>query len=373
MKKYPAKFITSPIYRQPAWGSNHPLAIPRQSATLDLCEILEWMPENETLIAPMASQEKLLQFHTPDYLEAFQQACTQGKVNRKVRECYHLGTMENPIFPGLYERAATTVGGSVLAAKCALDGMIAYHPSGGTHHGRPDRASGFCYFNDPVFAILTLLDGGAARVLYVDLDAHHGDGVQAAFDHDPRVMSISIHEENRWPYSGALEDRGECENARNIPVPKGFNDSELAFAMNEAILPLAAHFRPEAVVITCGADALAGDPLSGLALSNGALWRAVEQLVGITPVSVVLGGGGYNPWTVARCWAGLWGVLSGREFPVTLPESAQVMLGALECDLVDEDEVNPTWLSTLQDAPFSGEVRETVKDRVSLMRARSCQ
>jgi acetoin utilization protein AcuC len=361
MQQRPAIFVTSPVYRQPAWGSNHPLAIPRQSAMLDLCELLGWMPQSDVRLAKAARDKTLSRFHQADYLLAFKQACETAKVSAKVRQRFHIGTMENPIFPGLYERAATTVGGSILAAQCALKGQIAYHPSGGTHHGRPDRASGFCYFNDPVFAILELLNNGVGRVFYADLDAHHGDGVQEAFSHDPRVMTVSIHEENRWPHSGALTDRGAGGTARNLPVPKGFNDSEFGFLMKEAIMPLASTFNPQAVVITCGADALAGDPLSGMGLSNGALWQAVAQLVALAPVSVVLGGGGYNPWTVARCWTGLWGVLSDRKLPATLPEAAQKMMRTLECDLIDEDEVEPNWLTHLRDVPNEGEVRMQIR------------
>ncbi len=364
-----AIFVTSPVFRQPAWGSNHPLAIPRQTAMLDLCEMLGWMTAGDLRPTRAASDQTLLRFHHADYLSAFKKACNDGKVSRDVRERYHIGTMENPIFPGLFERAATTVGGAIMAAECALKGELAYHPSGGTHHGRPDKASGFCYFNDPVFTVLTLLDGGIDKVLYVDLDAHHGDGVQDAFANDARVMTISIHEENRWPYSGVLDDRGADGYARNIPVPKGFNDSELAYLMSEAVMPLATGFKPEAVVITCGADALAGDPLSGMSLSNGALWYAVEQLVALTPAAVVLGGGGYNPWTVARCWTGLWGVLGGRELPTVLPDKAQAMLRNLQSDLVDEDEVEPAWITVLKDEPNTGLVREHIKANVKTLLA----
>ncbi|PHS25685.1 MAG: acetoin utilization protein AcuC [Robiginitomaculum sp.] len=357
----PAIFVTSPVFRKPAWGSNHPLAIPRQTAMLDLCDMLGWMPDSDLRQTGMASDETLLRFHNSDYLSAFKNACITGKVSAGHRQRYNIGTMENPIFPGLFERASTTVGGAILAADCALKGEIAYHPSGGTHHGRPNKASGFCYFNDPVFAILTLLDNGIAKVLYVDLDAHHGDGVQDAFADNPKIMTISIHEEGRWPYSGALKDRGSCNQARNMPVPKGFNDSELAYLMDEAVLPIAAGFQPEAIVITCGADALSGDPLSGMNLSNGSLWRVVEQLVGLSKVSVVLGGGGYNPWTVARYWAGLWGVLSGRVLPAVLPQNAQIMLRGLDSDLVDEDDLEPGWISSLLDTPNQGKVRQQIK------------
>ena len=207
---------------------------------------------------------------------------------------------------------------------------MVFHPPGGTHHGRPGRASGFCYFNDPVFSVLTFLEQGIGRVLYVDLDAHHGDGVQDAFEEDGRVLTVSIHEEKRWPYSGPVEDRG-AGRARNLPVPAGFNDDELDFLIENAVLPLARAFGPEALVITCGADPLEGDPLSKLELSNTGLWTAVEKLVAVYPRAVVLGGGGYNPWTVVRCWSGLWGRLNGRGIPQTLPHDARSYSLAATC------------------------------------------
>ncbi|MDQ1344576.1 MAG: acetoin utilization protein AcuC, partial [Pseudomonadota bacterium] len=113
--------------------------------------------------------------------------------------------------------------------------------------------------------------------------------------------------------------------------------------------------------ITCGTDALAGDPLSRMALSNGALWSAVERLTGFAAPAVVLGGGGYNPWTLARCWTGLWGRLSGREIPVVLPAEAQLILRSLDCDLIDDDDVEPAWLETLADDPRPGPVRPAVR------------
>jgi acetoin utilization protein AcuC len=276
------------------------------------------------------------------------------------RERYALGTMENPLFPGVFERAATSVGGSIRAAELALEGRIAFHPAGGTHHGRPSRAAGFCYFNDPVFAILGLLRGGLERVLYVDLDAHHGDGVQDAFEHDPRVWTISIHEQGRWPNTGAAGDVG-AGRACNLPVPRGFNDAELAILLDGVLLPFADRVGPQAVVLTCGADALAGDPLSSMALTNAALWSAVERLAGRAPAAVVLGGGGYNPWTVTRYWTGLWGRLSGRSIPASLPAEARAILAWLRSDLVDEEDVRPEWLTTLADAPDDAPARGEVR------------
>ena len=329
-----------------------------------MCAMLGWLGDEEFYDSRPAGQSQLTKFHEAHYVQALKRADEQGSVEKEVRERYRIGTMENPVFPGLFQRASTAVGGSILAAQLALDGKVAFHPAGGTHHGRPDRASGFCYFNDPVFSIMTLLDAGLERVLYVDLDAHHGDGVQDAFARDPGVLTISIHEEKRWPHSGPVADRAGGA-ARNLPVPRGFNDSELSYLMDNAVLQLGREFGPQALVITCGTDALDGDPLSGMALSNAGLWAAVECLLELCDHNVVLGGGGYNPWTVVRCWSGLWGRLSHREISGLLPEDAQAFLRGLECDLVDEEDVRPEWITTLADELNTGPVREQVSDLVA--------
>ena len=357
--KKPVFFVGSDVYRKSGFGKHHPLSIIRVSGVVDLCRMLGWFTHDQYRDSPRAGEEELRRFHHPDYIAALKEADRKGSVDKAVRDRYRIGTMENPLFPGLFERASTAVGGSVHAAELATHGAVVFHPSGGTHHGRPDRASGFCYFNDPVFAILTFLERGLERVLYVDLDAHHGDGVQDAFEDDARVLTLSIHEEKRWPHSGPVNDR--AGGARNLPVPGGFNDSELDYLIDRAVLPLARKFEPEALVITCGADPLEGDPLSKLSLSNAGLWRAVEKLVVESGRSVVLGGGGYNPWTVIRCWSGLWGRLSGRDIPATLPEAAQTFLSGLECDLIDDDEVPENWLTTLADKPNNGPVRPQVE------------
>lgn len=326
---------------------------------IDLCEGLGWFDPGAVRICEPAGRSTLEGFHDKSYLDAFHEAVANGRATPETRKRFGLGTMEHPLFPGLWERAAATVGGAILGARLALQGFVSYHPAGGTHHGRPNRASGFCYFNDPVFAIKTFLEEGVSRVLYADFDAHHGDGVQDAFAQEARVMTVSIHEKGRWPRTGAVDDRGGG-NARNLPVPAGFNDTELAYLMAEVVLPLTRIFDPEAVVVTTGADALKGDPLSGLALSNVALWRAVEAIIAEAPHAVVLGGGGYNPWTVARAWAGLWGRLSGRPIPEKLPEAAVAVLSGLQCDLVDEDEIDPLWLAALKDPANEGAIRPEV-------------
>jgi acetoin utilization protein AcuC len=364
-----AHFISAAIYREVGYPPNHPLGIARIGAVEALCAAMGWTgPAHPVLDSPVAGRALLQRFHAPAYLDALERCSANGRASPEDRATFQLGTLENPVFAGLWQRAATSVGGSVLAAELAHRGAVAFHPAGGTHHGMPDRAHGFCYLNDPVFAILTLLDLGRARVAYVDLDAHHGDGVEAAFAADPRVRTISLHEAGRWPFTGALDASGSGR-AQNFPVPRGLNDAEFGLLLEEAILPSARGFRPDAVVVTMGADALQGDPLSGLALSNGALWAAVELLVRLAPAAVVLGGGGYNPWTLARAWAGMWARLTGQAIPDMLPAQAQAVLAALDCDLVEPEDRDPAWLTTIRDARNDGPIRPEIEAIIAAHRA----
>lgn len=354
-----AAFVSSEVYRRSGFGDNHPLSIPRVGAVMELCAALGWLPDGGYEDSPQATPAQLARYHDPAYIAVVRDIDARGRATPEERKRYGIGTRENPVFEELYLRATTACGGSICAAQIALAGGVGFNPAGGTHHGMRDRAHGFCYFNDPVMAILTLLEGGVGRVLYVDLDAHHGDGVEAAFAHDARVLTVSIHEEGRWPFTGAVGDRAKGY-ARNLPAPRGFNDAELDYLIDHAVLPLADRYGPEAVVVTCGADGLADDPLSAMTLTNVALWRAVERLVALTPGAVVLGGGGYNPWTVARCWSGLWAVLNGWARPSRLPPGAERVLRALDSHLIEEEDREDWWCTTLEDAPRTGEVREQV-------------
>jgi len=353
-------YIGAEIYAHAAFPPPHPLAIPRAGAVEAMCRALGWL-DGVYVTSPVADLADLARYHDAEYIAAVARADREQRADAAAR-ARGLATSANPIFPGMFRRASTAVGGSLLAARLAWDGRIVFHPPGGTHHGGRARASGFCFFNDPVFAILELLELGAARVAYVDFDAHHGDGVEDAFADEARVLTISIHEVDRWPRSGGLGER-RGGGARNMPVPRGLNDDEFGCLVDEAVLPLVRRFAPDALVVLAGADALAGDPLAKLALSNGALGRAVEAVAALAPAVVVLGGGGYNPWNVVRCWSSLWGRLNAWPIPDPLPAPARAVLEGLWSPRVRE--IDPAWLTTLAHPARGGAVREEIWEIVA--------
>ncbi|MEM7444333.1 MAG: acetoin utilization protein AcuC [Pseudomonadota bacterium] len=362
------RLIGSEIYRRSTYGAKHPLAIPRVSTALDLIRAMDWLGERQYIDSPCANPEQLTRFHDEDYIEALQQAEAAQNLPDHLCEQYSLGRNGNPFFGEMFRRPATASGGSILAAKLLSEPGIVHSPAGGTHHGRPGRASGFCYLNDPVLGIFTLLDQGIAPVAYVDIDAHHGDGVQDAFADDDRLWTISVHEQNRWPFTGATDDRGGGQ-ARNMAVPTGLNDSEMMALLNRAILPLMDRIQPAAIVLQCGADALEEDPLAKLSLSNRAHMAAVSALMPIAPRLMVLGGGGYNPWSVGRCWAVIWAVLNGHDPTVPLTGEAESVLRGLTWRRAQGRNPPETWFTTLVDRPRPGPVRAEISDLIDAVLA----
>lgn len=364
-------FIGGEIYRHSTYGGSHPLRIPRVSTAMDLSRALGWLPNDRFVASPRAKPAALTAWHTPEYVAALEAAEAEGAVSDAVRTRHGLGTTSNPVFPEMFRRPATAAGGSILAGELLKDGGVIYNPAGGTHHGMPDRASGFCYLNDPVLAILSMRHHGVGRVAYVDIDAHHGDGVEYGFASDPETLVISVHEERRWPFTGHLEDRGMGQ-VWNLPVPKGFNDTEFDAVLDELILPRVADWRPEAIVLQCGADAVEEDPLSRLSLSNNSHWSAVAALRPLAPRFLVTGGGGYNPWSVGRLWTGVWGVLRGAEIPDRLPPAAEAVLRALDWQGRRAGVAPPEhWFTTLRDTAREGPVRDEVRQRLARLRERA--
>ncbi len=358
-------FLGSEIYRGSSYGDWHPLRVPRVSTAMDLSRALGWLPDQQYVNSPRAKPKALHVWHEPDYVAALQRAEATQEISEEDCKRFQLGTVSNPIYPEVYRRPATAAGASLLSGELLRDGGVIYHPGGGTHHGMPGYANGFCYLNDPVLAILSLKRNGARRVAYIDIDAHHADGVEHGFADDPDTLLISVHEEGRWPRTGALTDRGVGQ-VFNLPVPRGLNDTEMAMVRDRLIVPLVSDFAPDAIVLQCGADAVEEDPLSKLTLSNNAHWAVVSALKALSaPRFLVLGGGGYNPWSVGRLWTGVWGVLNGHHVPDVLPVEAQEVLLALRWDGARRGKNRPEhWVTTLRDAPREGSVRTALRDRV---------
>ena len=200
-----------------------------------------------------------------------------------------------------------------------------FHFAGGLHHALPGRASGFCYVNDPVLAILRLRERGL-RVAYVDIDAHHGDGVQLAFYDDPNVLTVSTHErgERLFPGTGFVRELGEGDGAGfsvNLPL-EAYTDSTVYLPAFEAVVPpLLERFKPDVIVAQLGIDAHRTDPLTHLALDMQGFARAFTRLLPLAPRIVALGGGGYDVRNVAKAWTVAWAILNGVELAPELPEA----------------------------------------------------
>ena len=347
-------FIGNEIYRRSNFGQKHPLSVPRVPATIDLCRAMGGPPDNAYIESAAASPAEIVRFHAPEYLQALRRGERSNELTAEERERYNLGRLENPIHDTMYSRPATSAGAVLAGAEMlgSVDSGVVYSPAGGTHHGRPDRASGFCYFNDLALGMLRLKDLGFTRILYLDFDAHHGDGVQDAFAGDPGVFTLSIHEERRWPFTGG-EDDCEGGTACNIPVPRGLRDSEFDL--------IGRRYGAEVLVLQCGADALADDPLSRMELSNGAIWRAVARVSGLAPRMLVTGGGGYNPWSVARCWSGVWATLNEIRIPDVPTDAAQSVLRGLEWNRAGGKNPPSHWFDSIADLPGNGAVRAPVQ------------
>ena len=363
----PAVFIGADRYRRHSYGANHPLSIPRVSLTFDLINAYGALLPQEYRIGRAASEAELCGFHTPDYVQALRCCEAQGGVSDAYRQRHNIGNLENPWFPGFFSTPALATGSSVQGAEEVLGGRNAFSPAGGMHHARPDRAQGFCYFNDAVLAVQRLRQAGL-RVLYVDIDAHHGDGVEEAFSGDPEVFTFSLHMDTRYAYpfrGGAVTDLGMPPGAGtclNLPLPRATNDSEYALVFETLWSAVLAVFRPGAVVLQAGTDVLQGDPLGKLHISTQQFLAVVARIVQDSPRLLVIGGGGYHPLLLARCWTGVWALLSGRVLPAAVPEAGQTLLrGAGWEDDDDEDgERCDALIGSRLDAGCPGPVRSDI-------------
>lgn len=304
--------------------------------TYELLEALHAFDSPDSrLVAPRpATEEEVLTCHAPAYVTAVR-ALSRGLSvpNPGLYGFSQFG--DNPVYPGMYDAALLSTGASLVAAELVLAGEVevAFNPSGGLHHAMPASASGFCIFNDPAIAIKALRARGL-RVAYVDIDAHHGDGVQAAFYNTDAVLTISLHESGRYlfPGTGFVNELGTGAGAGysvNVPLAPYTDDEVYQWAFQQVVPPLLGAFQPDVLVTQLGVDSHYRDPITGLALTSVGYVETVRSLAkaarGIPWVA--LGGGGYDLSAVARCWALAYGVMAGREWPDPLPEDQQERLG----------------------------------------------
>jgi acetoin utilization protein AcuC len=282
-----------------------------------------------------ATRAELERFHAPRYLDMLER-CARGDIPPEAGEM-GLGTPDCPIFPHMHEYPALAAGATLVGARAILDGSadVAFNPSGGYHHAGPQTAAGFCYVNDVVLACLELAAAGR-RTLFLDLDVHHCDGVQDAFYRRRDVMTLSLHESGRtlFPGTGFEEEIGEGEGrgySVNVPLPVGTYDEAYVKAFREVALPVIGAYGPDVIVLELGMDALAGDPLAHLHLTNNAYADVVEAVLRLGKPILATGGGGYNPENTARGWALLWGILTGEDANHDLAFGlGGVMLGTTE-------------------------------------------
>jgi acetoin utilization protein AcuC len=300
-------------------GGRHPLNPIRLDLTIRLAHSLGVLEDVQLLAPVQATDDELCTVHSPEYLAAVKQA-PRGYVG------HGLGTSDNPVFYRMHEASALVAGGSLLAAEEILTGRAAraVNISGGLHHAMRDRASGFCVYNDCALAIRRLLDGGISRVAYVDIDVHHGDGVEEAFADDPRVLTISLHQHpaTLFPGTGRSTDVGAPGaegSAVNVPLPPGTSDGGWLRAFHAIVPALLRAFQPEVLVTQHGADTHVEDPLANLMLSvdgQRAAHRTLASLADSTAGGrwLALGGGGYSLFRVVpRSWTHLLATLLGRE------------------------------------------------------------
>ena len=354
-----AVLIGSEIYRNSQFGGKHPLSIPRVSAVLDLIRALGICDKEEYKTGPCAKPELLQRFHTPEYISILKKTEMSQKISQIDAKTYNIGSLSNPVFPEMFKRPATSVGSSLLAADLVSDGGRVYSLGGGLHHGMAGYANGFCFLNDLAFAINRLRELGIQRVAYIDLDAHHCDGVTAAFPEDENLFIVSAHEDKRWPFTGGA-DENIADRFLNIPLPSKCNDTEYLFIFEKLVFPLLERFQPEALVIQGGADALEDDPMSRLSLSNQVLWKILTMLLEQSQRVILTGGGGYNPWTVSRLWTGFWALMSGRSIPENLPSEAISLLKSLSWQR--QTMPKERLLNSILDTPMEGQLRSEVRD-----------
>ena len=323
--------------RQYDLGANHPLRPERLKIALALAKNYELISSVDILTPRLAKFEELLLFHTAEYVN-------------KVKEYSRLGyglldAGDTPAFSGCFEITSWIVGASLVGIEAIINGKAdhAFNFSGGLHHAHQDKASGFCIFNDPAVCISVLKKKyGVKRIAYIDIDAHHGDGVMYGFYNDPSVLDIDFHEDGRYlfPGSGFSNEIGEGKAKGlkiNIPLPPKVNDKLYLEAFHRIVPAALRSYEPEIILLQSGADSHKGDPLAHLSItvktySEIASWlhKFVHEMC--SGKIMIFGGGGYLLSNVARCWVKVLSVFLEKELSTTIPDEWQKYYESLTHD-----------------------------------------
>ncbi|MDQ7037633.1 MAG: acetoin utilization protein AcuC [Aquificota bacterium] len=365
-----ARLIGSLRYRDFRYPKNHPLRVPRVSLLLEFLQAEGLIRDEEKVESRFATLEELLLFHSREYVEALMEADRCMCVPRGARERFNIGTYENPVSPATFRGSSLATGSSVQAVDLFLDGYRPFNPAGGMHHAFRDRANGFCFINDPGVAIEVLKRRGFRRILYVDLDAHHCDGVQEAYYDTDEVYVVSFHQspEYAFPFrTGYLHERGEGRGKGfnlNVPMPEGLNDNEFLYILERVLGYLRDVFMPEVYLLQLGTDLLKEDYLSRFEITNRGFLEAFRLVREAFGEGIYLGGGGYHPIALVRAWTLIWCEMSGRRAPERVGVAGRKVLESVDWEEFD-DEVDRSYMyELLLDPRGGGPVRQEVKDLV---------
>ncbi|WP_042354758.1 acetoin utilization protein AcuC [Bacillus rubiinfantis] len=313
-----AVFIFSEELLNYKFSKHHPFNQFRLQLTVDLLTKMNALDQSQIIMPRKASEAELALIHDQGFIEAVKKA-GNGLLAKEIAENFGLGTEDTPIFPNMHEASSLLVGGTLTAVDEVMTGKAhhALHLGGGLHHGFRGKASGFCVYNDSSVAIKYLLEKYHARVLYVDTDAHHGDGVQWSFYDEPNVCTLSIHETGRYlfPGTGNVNERGQGAGygySFNIPVDAFTEDESWLDCYYQAFREIAEFFKPDVILTQNGADSHYYDPLTHLSATMK-IYREIPKLAHELAHQycdgrwIAVGGGGYDIWRVVpRAWALIW-------------------------------------------------------------------
>ncbi len=340
---YKSAFVYQDSMSRHVLSDTHPMRPVRLRHTYELADAFGLFDsETSTLAAPRAATpDEVATFHTREYINAVERLGS-GDLSVNAVE-FNIGPGDNPSYEGMFDAAMLSTGGSLRCVELLLDEGYdsAFNIAGGLHHAMPGYAYGFCVFNDPVTAINEMLCRGL-RVVYVDIDCHHGDGVQHAFYDTDRVLTISLHESGQFlfPGTGYVQEAGTGRgrgHSVNVPLYPYTGDETYFWAFEQVVLPLLEAFRPDALVSQLGIDSHFRDPITHLALTTQGFGKVVAQFSGKAPKWLALGGGGYDLQAVARSWTLAYGVISEQNLNDEVPDVYRNAYGVRS--LSDRDEL----------------------------------